>query len=455
MQLPERFGLIFDGWTCSREHYIAIYATYVEVSHGHEIVMKRLLSCGVQSLPDEDDGNDYDFGFTAEDIGDYISDVLSSYGKTFLSIEFLCGDNAPVNLKLCNLITEYLWQHHQIRRQVPLVGCACHRLNLAVQSLLNEEHTDNKMLVTKVKTLMTDLSTLKNTFRLGVKTPLCVLTDNATRWGSTYKMLQRYIVLEPILQLCMFSETTRALFPTPEEKTRIVELCESLKECEKMSKYFQSEDATKINMHIVRIGLDRLCEEMPILKVYISKTAEIIHSKDFENGIVKIQKGLESRLTKEEKSAVNVFLINADTNTLTEQDDEHVVQNTDLGSILHAVANEEIHNITKKSLYHSTKHVSPTSVVCETLFSKGSLIMTPNRRHMDPSTFEMLILLKVNRDMYDATTVEEAMSQFKTESDIRKKAKVQEQQAELARIALQSIVDLQPCDIVGENSDSN
>ena len=67
----------------------------------------------------------------------------------------------------------------------------------------------------------------------------------------------------------------------------------------------------------------------------------------------------------------------------------------------------------------------------------------------------MLILLKVNRDMYDATTVEEAMSQFKTESDIRKNAKVQEQQAELARIALQSIVDLQPCDIVGENSDSN
>ena len=28
VNLPERFGIIMDGWSCDSEHYIAIFATY-------------------------------------------------------------------------------------------------------------------------------------------------------------------------------------------------------------------------------------------------------------------------------------------------------------------------------------------------------------------------------------------------------------------------------------------
>ena len=36
------------------------------------------------------------FGFTADDIGDYLFDVLASYDHDFSSLEFLTGDNSYV-----------------------------------------------------------------------------------------------------------------------------------------------------------------------------------------------------------------------------------------------------------------------------------------------------------------------------------------------------------------------
>ena len=50
----------------------------------------------VQDLPETVEAA-ASFGFTADDIGDYLFDVLASYGHDFSSLEFLTGDNAYVN----------------------------------------------------------------------------------------------------------------------------------------------------------------------------------------------------------------------------------------------------------------------------------------------------------------------------------------------------------------------
>jgi hypothetical protein len=101
-------------------------------------VIKRLISCGVQDLP-EGEAAAATFGFAAEDIGDYVFDVLAKYERDFPAIEFMTGDNAYVNSRLCNLISDWLWDKKKIRRVVPLIGCAAHRLNLAVQHLLSAD----------------------------------------------------------------------------------------------------------------------------------------------------------------------------------------------------------------------------------------------------------------------------------------------------------------------------
>ena len=59
-------------------------------------VSKRPISCGVQDIPESEIAS-ASFGFAAEDIDDYIFDVLARNGRTYESIEFMVGDNAYVN----------------------------------------------------------------------------------------------------------------------------------------------------------------------------------------------------------------------------------------------------------------------------------------------------------------------------------------------------------------------
>ena len=92
---------------------------------------KRLIACGVQDIPENAEEAD-NFGFTAEDVGDYLHDTLQLYGLDFEAVEFVSGDNAYVNQSLCAKIEEWLLREKQIDRAVPLVGCASHRLKTAV-----------------------------------------------------------------------------------------------------------------------------------------------------------------------------------------------------------------------------------------------------------------------------------------------------------------------------------
>ena len=60
--------------------------------------------------------------------------------------------------------------------------------------------------------------------------------------------------------------------------------------------------------------------------------------------------------------------------------------------------------------YKSTLHLWDHTVIVESLFSTVGHLMTPYRNniiYMNPSTFEMLLLLKVNKNMYNASTLDE------------------------------------------------
>ena len=60
---------------------------------------------------------------------------------------------------------------------------------------------------------------------------------------------------------------------------------------------------------------DKLISDFPRLSLtHIQRNADIIKNKAFENGICKIQGGLEQSLTREEKAAVAIFLRNDSTN---------------------------------------------------------------------------------------------------------------------------------------------
>ena len=56
---------------------------------------------------------------------------------------------------------------------------------------------------------------------------------------------------------------------------------------------------------------------------------------------------------------------------------------------------------TKRINYKSMNHVSSTSKTEERLFSRAKLVMTSQRRCMDPSTLEPILMLRCNHDLWD------------------------------------------------------
>ena len=418
--LPKMFGIIFDGWSCDGEHYIGIFATWVRDDGS---VVKRLIACGVQDLPDTKEAA-ASFGFSADDIGDYLHDVLALYDRDFANIEFLTGDNAYVNGALCTKIDNWILRNKSVRRSVPLVGCASHKLNLAVQFLCSRDHNPVWFgAIARVHNLMTNLKSLKNRVRLAVVTNLAPETRNDTRWRSIYLMLKKYLRLvqeTDNFRKCAFERDTRNLIPEDDDTedsvfSTVKDIVRSLKIFDELCCWLQREDANEVKLSKVRFYFDKLIKVFPAVERYLGKDSDLVHSPDFDNAVVKIQLAvdqgkstLEQRLlSSAEKAAVAVFALDPTSNEIeatSEADDDEP-------SFIEEGRNEYDSKRPKKQFpYRSLLHISPTSNIVERLFSRCGIIMRPHRRLMDPSTLEMLVLLRFNRDLWDEKDVDTIMT---------------------------------------------
>ena len=130
--------MLSTGWTApyAREQYVAIYATYSKDGKN----MCPLLACSpMEAIAD----------FSALAHVNFIGSTLNFYGfKDVTCLEFITADNCAVNIataRECN---------------VPLVGCASHRLALATRFVIRQG--GYQPLIDEVAVLMDKLTTLKN-----------------------------------------------------------------------------------------------------------------------------------------------------------------------------------------------------------------------------------------------------------------------------------------------------
>jgi len=416
--LPPTFGIIFDGWTCDSEHYIGVFATWCREDGS---VVKRLLSCGVQDLPETEEAKQT-FGFAAEDIGDYLFDVLAVYNRDFSSVEFASGDNAYVNGRLIKLMSNWILEKKRIIRNIPLVGCSAHRLHLAVQALLSEEEDWNHV-IQKVHSLMVDLRSIKNRPKLAVVTALAPLIRQDTRWNSTYAMLERYIRLcietDHFKKCVGFSVKTMNLVLTysgrDNEYDTICLIKRTLDKFNEVSKFLQSEDVTKVTMSKTRFYFNELLKIHPELENYLGEEGDNVSDPYFEKAVVKIQNALIQGLDKvkldaQEARAVKFYLkddvaASDDSDKSDDENEKSFIKEAD------AQYDAKVKKNKKEFPYRSTMHICVTSVIVERLFSRCGIIMRPHRRLMDPSTMEMLVMLRFNRDIWDEFIVDAAIKE--------------------------------------------
>ncbi len=145
----------------------------------------------------------------------------------------------------------------------------------------------------------------------------------------------------------------------------------------------------------------------------LSATADIVHDKIFETAVVKLQRG--DPLLRDEAAALQIFKIHQDSaSAMSDSSNLSFVER-----ILHT--QEDAHKRRKVTgQYESTAHISPTSNICERLFSRAKLVMRPHRRHMDPSTLEAILLLRTNRDLWDEVCIQKIMIKDSSERAARR-----------------------------------
>ena len=405
-ELPSTFLLYFDGWSCEGEHYLCMFATWTNKSKG---VVTRLIACTVQDLPAADENHDQVamlFGFTAEDLGDEVKRVLQRYDRDFDSLEGLGSDNAEVNKRLAYLITAYLKDELHIDRPIVLLGCASHRLSLAVKWFCSADNNeDYERLIKLLHDLMIALKTSKNRYKLAAKTSLCPEVESDTRWDSIGEMISKGLRLREVLPLCSFDRHTMALIPSPPDWGRLEELHGHLNAFKAVSKWLQTgvteeRDRKEVNFATCRVAFDTLIDMFPAergkkgVKHWLGPDADIIHDKYFERAIERIHGGdkisdlpanLQRKVAHFKPAPAPAAAPDASRHFLSRALDEVEA---------------------RYAVDVSFRHFLRVNNICERLFSRCKLLMTDNRKLMDPSTLEVLIMLRTNKDLWDERDME-------------------------------------------------
>lgn len=363
INLPDKFGIIFDGWTNNRKHFIAIFSEY---SFDGKPVRDLL---AVKQLPDQTNQN-------AANHAALIRQVMEECGRTERSILYVVADNTNLNPATARIL------------RTPCIGCASHRLNCAVRYLLDHNYVGE---LGKVNNMMRHiLDSSPRNGKLAQWTSLKAIGRNATRWSSQYQQLARFAQLKPIFDAHAIElEFYPQHILTAAESLRLEHLLIDMKKINDVTIQLQSDHMTILG---ARDLFDALVEEYgDVLGPQIQADSDLVTSPDFESAIQKLQAG--EILDEYEETSAQVF----------RKPDTPPAPATAHVNFAIGVLREAKRRRTERggALYHDTAYVSPTSNIVERLFSRAKLNWSAIRASMSPANLENLLLLQANRSRWN------------------------------------------------------
>ncbi|EGZ10352.1 hypothetical protein PHYSODRAFT_520761 [Phytophthora sojae] len=335
-ELPARFGIMLDGWTHASEHYIAVFACY-EVNGCPKTTLLSMAPL-LDALGDD---------LSAQGHLEFLATMLPrDYGVQLMQCRFLVADNCAVNRRLATLMS------------VPLVGCASHRLNLAVQAGMASHEED----LAAVQTLMIKLRTLTQSAKL----------------RSTFEMVRRHLQLLEFLDAK--DDDLMDLLPPPAMNKRLRALYQELCDIESARRPFKATTST--------------------CWTFARPRANIVYSPDFEAGCVRVLRGKAQRLTRAEKAALQPFeAARPDDAAASEEEEDPAASFVERLRKRRRLAQDRVK-------YEQLKSIPPTSNVVECFFSIARVTFGHQRHGLLPRTLETILFLRQNRSYWDATTVD-------------------------------------------------
>ena len=175
----------------------------------------------------------------------------------------------------------------------------------------------------------------------------------------------------------------------------------------------------EVNFATCRAAFDALIAMYPTeagkkgIAHWLGPNAEIIHDKLFEKAVERIHAGENyNDLPNNLKNKLAAFKIgNEITTAVPANNNSHF-----LSTALNRVEDLRQQNLLHKGGIRSIRHLLRCNNICERLFSRTKLIMTDNRKSMDPSTLETIIMLRMNKDLWDERDVEAIIREEKLRS---------------------------------------
>ncbi|ETN14470.1 hypothetical protein PPTG_07517 [Phytophthora nicotianae INRA-310] len=153
-----------------------------------------------------------------------------------------------------------------------------------------------------------------------------------------------------------------------------------------------------LNLLDARDLFNGLLEIKPSLSHYLAPNSDIVHSPDFELGVVKVHGGQAKRLSRAERSALQLFLRRSTTATCEEE------EAAKLGFADRILKRRKVE--AEPSAYILLHAIPPTSNIVERLFSVARMVLRYERNRLTPLVLEMILFLKVNSLYWDVTTVD-------------------------------------------------
>eukprot|EP00731_Ephydatia_muelleri_P013975 Em0007g1285a len=367
------YALVFDGWSENSTHFIGLFVVHPGKEYAADPEIHLL---AFAPLLDETN-------FTAENHVNFIKSTLEWYSLSLELLFCLIGDNSSTNKATADLLG------------VPVLGCRSHHFNLAVEAYISEFLAAELELIGK---LMPKLSTLKQSGRLRLMTTLRPVKQNVTRWIGVPDMFQRFERLLPNIDEA--DSEIMDLVPTPAQKP------------------LQHHDMTMKESNVLFRSIIDSYPEFAF-NHYLGHDADIIHSKDLETAVIKIQANKESTLSIQEKRAVEQLLLPAASHA--ESGETVVDEDAQLSFADRALKRQRVEEKKECSKYINTRFLLPTSCEVERLFSMAKRVFCPLRRSFQPRTLEALLFLNQNRSLWNlartALVVNEKESEKENEEE--------------------------------------
>jgi hypothetical protein len=312
-------GLEFDGW--GKEYMSTKFVAIMLVADlGHDqhgkCVTPPLLSFAPLNDEEADAG--------ALNHIDFFQSTLAIYNVALQLIKFLVADNCATNKAIgafpssscvratqfhfklviicaCNSMFTSAMTHasrsallplsftHYIfvfvapanRMQVPLVGCAAHRLDLAMDGCILRNLVD---IIAKIRAMMKLLLRPRKAAYLRQGTRLKALLANETRWTETIAMLERFKQISQYMDPTDVDLNPHRLTPAEHTQLLVATGPNTLVATSKVTlKEFQCRDQP-LNLGDARALLDNLISIDGNMATYIGPQAAVVHDKNFENG---------------------------------------------------------------------------------------------------------------------------------------------------------------------------